>query len=141
MATSTSQSCRARIPQVLRFGFSLRAMLLITAVTALVPGYVAIRLRERRAARTVVECGGIVRYDWQSEEGDYDGRTLPLFRSENPTGPGWLRAAIGDDWFQHVERVSLFNDKTTDRAVACLSDFPRLCNRSLARIREPAPFS
>jgi hypothetical protein len=80
------------------FQFSLRTLMILTLVIsvpcALLGRKIERKRRERAALRTIEECGGFVRYDYQSEEADG--------LQAEPPGPTWLRAVLGDDFFGEV---------------------------------------
>ncbi|MCX7424590.1 MAG: hypothetical protein NTW96_03015 [Planctomycetia bacterium] len=80
----------------LRFRYTIRSLLVLTAIIALWLGHVTNRARrQREAVAALVEVGAEVRYDWQSFQN----------RDEGPSGPRWLRELIGDEYFQDVVSV------------------------------------
>jgi len=103
------------------FQFSLRSLLVFTAILCCLLAGPAKRAREQRAALDIVNrVGGSVLFDWENPEMDFrpftsstgqmyyqqSGREY-VERSNStaaaaPPGPAWLRHLIGDEYFQKV---------------------------------------
>ena len=58
--------------------------------------------RQREAVEAIRELGGNVRYDYQFDKAG------SLMLEQEPPGPAWLRALVGDDFFADVLHVSFF---------------------------------
>ena len=86
--------------------------------------------RERDLIGAIAARGGslLVRFDWEPESNDYRGYQSPVFnsaieRAASPSGPAWLRAIIGDEPFQRVDRITLAGHDATDETVDSLAAF------------------
>jgi hypothetical protein len=95
-------------------------LFVLLTVFAIWLGVVVNHAREQRDAVQAIEAmGGSVRYDWQPDLVRAEGMgaasdqfVMPLADSNpRPAGPAWLRRLIGDDYFQHVERVYIIHPK------------------------------
>ena len=73
--------------------------------------------RQRRAVQWVEQQGGLVRYDWQYRATSAKG----VVRCP---GPPWLRAIVGDDYFQTVDLVNITSADVRD--LSPLADLPQL---------------
>lgn len=113
-----------------RLRFSLRALMIAMTLVCVFLGYRVQRAREQRLAVAAIQlAGGRVRYDWQQ-------KTLPPTAGtrQRPVvpGPKWLRAWMGDEYFQDVVAARWPADSTPDSAnLAHLAKFPRLRELSI----------
>ena len=86
-----------------RFQYSIRSLLLLTLVVAMVCSWLAVAERQARKQREVVEeirrLGGDVLYDYQL---DPSGNEMPGATQSAPT---WLRKVLGDDLLTDVTTV------------------------------------
>ena len=89
--------------------FSIRAMMLIVLLVAVLLGWQANKAREQReAVAAVKKYGGWVHYDYEFVNGK-------LTTGRSPWGPRWLRGMLGDLFFQNVRQVSLVYDDSTGK--------------------------
>jgi hypothetical protein len=51
-----------------------------------------------------------------------DATTSPA----EPPGPKWLRRIFGDDFFEEVEQIQIYNDQANDDTVALIAKLPRI---------------
>jgi hypothetical protein len=87
---------------------SLRGSLVLVLLFGLWLGWQAhLARKQREAVAAVKEYGGFVRYDWE-----LDGNGMPV-PGATPRAPGWLRRAVGEDYFQRVAVVDMIH--ATDR--------------------------
>ncbi len=106
-------------PRRRRFQFSLGSMLLLMTVFGV---WFGIRMdRARRQERAVAALGerGGVSYDSAFPNMHNPKR----FVKKAPYGPKWLRAIVGDDFFDRVRAVFLY-ESTTDFDLEKLKDLP-----------------
>jgi hypothetical protein len=106
----------------------LRGLMLVVLVIGLWLGWAVHRARQQReAVKAVQTFGGFVHYDWEFANGPVivpPGNSLwkpswgKLKTGPKPWAPGWLRRAIGDEYFQNIAHVSLFVDIEKGRADA-----------------------
>jgi len=93
-----------------RFAFRLRTLIIIVTLIGLALFPVAAKVQkareQKRTVAWVLANGGVVGYDWQSQESD----------ATSPTGPKWLRRLLGDEFFQTVQRVNLNHTRVDDLA-------------------------
>lgn len=86
-------------------GWSVRAFLALIAMTALVLGWIELRVGpQRRAVRAILRCGGTVLYDWQFDGPVVGGTYNP---SAPPRPPERLVRWLGEDYFGDVISVSV----------------------------------
>lgn len=79
-----------------RLRFSLRALMLVMTVVCIFLGYHVQRARDQRNVVATLEAAGArVSYDWQS----------PASNLHAPPGPAWLRAWVGNEYFQEIDGV------------------------------------
>ena len=84
-----------------RTGLGLRATMLIVLGPAIWLGWrVHLARRQHQAVAAVSAYGGFVRFDWEF----VDGKPAP---DRSPRAPGWLRRAIGEDYFRDVLEVNM----------------------------------
>ena len=110
------------------FRFSLKALLIVITLTAILLGNWTYRARQQeRAVQSLVSLGGQVTYDYQSRG------------AKESRWPKWLRASLGEDYFRTVEAVHFGGffrggqqNSISDREVRILSDLPRLKEVSLS---------
>jgi hypothetical protein len=113
------RSCR---PQ--RMKLTIRTFLIVITAIGIWLGVLTDKAqRQRRAVTRIREMGGWVAYDWQ---------TTPHLTS-HPPGPTWLRAMVGDDFFQEVTVVTFWDTAATD--LSPLADLPHLKELSI-----PGPY-
>jgi hypothetical protein len=99
------------------FQFSLRTLMITTAVVAAAAAILETRIerkrKERESAEALEELGGFVYYDSYKNE---------------PSGPGWLRMMLGDSFFSEVVSVGFdFSRRPLgDAELANLERFPNL---------------
>ena len=92
-----------RLPR-LRLTLSLRGLMILVLVFGGVLGWKARRVSiQRRAVAAIRRAGGLVTYDYHVAA---EGTSNP---NPQPWAPGWLRRVAGDEWFQEVIVVSLFD--------------------------------
>jgi hypothetical protein len=101
------------------FQFSLRTLLVSTIIIAVACGWLGKRIEQKRKDRetvaAIIKLGGIVTYDYQTED-----------LRANPSGPGWLRDMLGDNFFNEVDGVWLRNATDADAGVANLKGLTQL---------------
>jgi Leucine-rich repeat (LRR) protein len=106
--------------------FSLRTMLLVTLLVALVLGWLAEKIdvawRQQRAAESILKLGGQVHYGYQffSAPG-----TLSSGPPPRPPGPKWLRWLMGEHFFARVAVVT-YPPGISDKDLKHLDDLPYL---------------
>jgi hypothetical protein len=123
------------------FQFSLRTLLILTAVVAVACCWLGRRIdqkcKEREAVESLVKLGGGVWYDYQFNSGR-------LSVAAEPPGPSWLRQLLGENLFYSVDSAYLvrpnwgepaINGTITDAALACLHDLPDLRTLSLSHTK------
>jgi hypothetical protein len=109
------------------FQFSTLGLLALMVLVALLCAFVVAPARSQRdAVQRILDRGGYVTYDFEPQLG------TPVsgpFYTPQPPGPVWLRAIVGDDYFQSVRSVyfsSLYKpDDVSDIVIAALA-FPDL---------------
>lgn len=109
-------------PRRRRFQFSLRTLLLLTAVLGLFFGWLGKTLRrvqhQRRIVARIGRAGGSVYYDYQLAGEHIDAKA--------PPGPKLVRMVLGEDVFAHVEAVQFEERDTKDRDLTVLKELPEL---------------
>jgi hypothetical protein len=86
---------------------SIRVMMLIVLVIAVLLGWQVNKAREQREAIAAVQkYGGWVHFDYEFVNGK-------LTSGRSPRAPGWLRSLLGAEYFQNVRQVSLVYDEST----------------------------
>jgi hypothetical protein len=99
--------------------FSLRLLLIGTVVVAVAAGWLGRSIERKRrqleVVNTILKDGGVVFYDYGRQE--IGGWT----KGREPSGPSWLRAILGENFFSEVEMVGLDDHSTVTDA-----DIPRL---------------
>jgi len=99
---------------------SVRALMIFVLVSCCGLGWLAHRARAQRDAIAVIRgAGGQFYYDYQ-----YAGATFP--KSPKSWVPGWLRDAIGDDFFHHVAWVRVEGEGFGGRELAALGALDRV---------------
>jgi len=79
-----------------RFRFSLRTLLALVVLLGVGLGWVVQQAeRQRKAVEAIRKAGGIVRYDYEMDEGG----------NAEPPVPTWLMRLVGDDYFADVAAV------------------------------------
>jgi hypothetical protein len=119
------KSCRPNAESAKRkrrwFQFSLRTLLISTAVVAAASGWLGSKIeqkrRQREAAQAIIKNFGQVSYDYERVKGK-PGFWQPA--GAMPFGPAWLRAILGDNFFSEVDCIYCFG------AAENLKEFPRL---------------
>ena len=101
--------------------FSLRSLLILTAVVAVAAGRLGQKIerkhKERETVEAILKQGGAVWYD--------DRVGGPSSRRRNPAGPEWLRELLGEYFFTEVDVVYLPNPPD-NATLANLAELPRL---------------
>lgn len=106
------------------FHFSLRTLLIVTAVVALgcalLTPLIEQKRKEREATDAIIKSGGRVVYDYQiAIDGEFaDG-------AEPPPGPSLLRALLGDNFFGEVS-VCVAGPDMTDDGMEAIKAFVHL---------------
>jgi hypothetical protein len=103
-----------------RLHYSLRGMLVLTAVVALVLGWQGPRFKsailQRRAIAHFRGLDGIVVYTYV--KGDIDC----TFRSKDPFVSSWICQLLGEDYFFGVAHVTVINHRLDDSDIPYLKD-------------------
>ena len=111
---------------------SLRGLMLFILVFGIWLGWRVNRANsQRRAVAEVLKAGGYVYYDNQYK----DHVLIRSRQNAKPWAPEWLRRWVGDEFFQEVIAVSLYNrgssPPVTDKTLAAITAFDRLEQLSL----------
>lgn len=107
------------------FRVSLLALLVLLTIACIWLGKISVEARrQKEAVEWVKSSGGDLLYDWELEYplvfGNVDIRAMR-------PGPRWLRNWIGDDYFQSVHTVQIFNEGVEDISpLAALDDLEHL---------------
>lgn len=112
-------------PRWLRF--SLRTLLLLTAVVACWLGVQVNKARKQRAAVAAIwDAGGTVMYDWYRDWALQKSET-PFAADEPPKpGPDWLGNLIGNEYFQKVVGVLIEESEIRPEIVSHLRNLRSL---------------
>jgi len=98
-----------------RFTFSLRTLLVVMTIGCVWLGVLTARARRQKETVAWIRgMGGMVLYDWQLENAD------------GPAGPRWLHSAIGEDYFQSVASVLVFQKKVDVSQLSTLRELKML---------------
>jgi hypothetical protein len=88
---------------------TIRVMMLLVLIVALLLGRQVNKAREQREAVAAVQnYGGWVHYDYEF----VSGKIAP---GRGPLAPRWLRSLLGDEYFQNVRQVSLVYDDSAGK--------------------------
>ena len=113
------------------FQFSLRSLLIFTAVAAVACSWLVSKIErkrhEREAAEAIVKLGGFAFYDCEST-------TQGLKFSNRPRGPAWLRKLLGENFFSEFELVSLDKVQGAEAALGYLRGLTHVKFLTLSRI-------
>jgi len=107
------------------FQFGLRAVFVLMAITAVWAGFKVQAVHRQQAAVTALaKIEVVVHYDHQHSaiptnqlawRGSGIGKQMfPATPATTPGGPRWLRAIVGDDYFQTVTAVTLHSNEPAD---------------------------
>ncbi len=116
-----AEPTRAESPKRKRrwFQFSLRSLMIFTAIFAVLFGWLGSRFeqkrRQRAAAEAIVKAGGQVNYDYGRVEGKPG-----YWKPAEPFGPAWLRTILGENFFSEVDLIYCIT------AAENLKEFPQL---------------
>ena len=112
--------------------FSLRAMLLATAIIAVWFGWIVNRAEKQKAAVAAIQVSkGLIQYDCHTNffvRSPFSIKYLSPTESELDArlGSPRLRALIGEDYFQEVVSVVLFRDNYKEGVLETLHGLPSL---------------
>lgn len=122
-----------------RFQFSLRTLMLFVLIAAIPCAWVGRRLEEKRREREAVAAirahGG---YVWYDDQAAIDSLGIPAVSAPSqaaPSGPAWLRAWLGDDFFTEVTVVDLFHADFEDEDALDLIPLAHVQSLNLALTR------
>jgi hypothetical protein len=88
---------------------TIRVMMLLVLIVALLLGRQVNKAREQRKAVAAVQnYGGWVHYDYEF----VSGKIAP---GRSPMAPRWLRSMLGDEYFQNVRQVNLAYDDSAGK--------------------------
>ena len=120
-----SSSVAQQPPNRRWLGFSVRTLLLLTALVAVWLGVQANRVHKQRAAIAAIEAaGGTVYYAWQGMPWELAERErLPL---EVISHPRWLVRLYGRENLEDVVHVSLGNAPVDSELIGHLRSLPEL---------------
>ena len=111
------------------FRFSLLTLFIAIAAVSVLLAIAVKRVHDQRATIAwAIETGGEARYDFEFDAqgfaiGHYDEDRQWIFDAV-PPGPGWLRRAVGVDFFASIAGVSIRGKETSD--LSRLTHLPRL---------------
>ena len=108
--------------------FSLRTLLLVTAVITCWLGVQVNKAYKQRAAVAAIEAaGGRVYYDWHDLAVSRPNPEGPLLWRIDPRPPThWLQRTIGEDYFQSVVHVEIRNSAVSDTGLQHLRNLEGL---------------
>src|SRR5260221_6238746 len=93
--------------------YSLRTLILSTAVLGAAGGWLGKRIEqkrlEREAVAAIVKLGGLAVYDFEKD-------------SEKSPGPDWVRGLLGENFFSDVVEVNLAGVAVHDSDLVCLDN-------------------
>ena len=121
-----AQPNRAEPPKRKRrwYQFSLRTLLIVTAVVAIACGWLGSKIdqkrRQRDAVATLAKLGDYAQTAYDFERND---------RRKGPRGPAWLRSLLGENFFSEVvgAQFDLIQDaERADAGLACIGEFRKL---------------
>ena len=130
MTTSIKSPVRTSRRRFLRF--SLRTMLVVVLVLSVWFGWMAnLARRQRNAVRRATELGASMAFAFQLDERN------GWIRDPQPWAPGWLRNAVGEDYFRRIVIVNFDEGSDpTDGDLALLENFPDLRQLTLFNRRK-----
>src|SRR5262245_9524093 len=104
MSSTSAQPAKRR-----RLAFTVRMFMLLILGLGLWLGHRVNKARQQREAAAAVKAhGGWVHYDYEFVNGK-------LASGKQPWAPRWLRKALGDEYFQEIQQVSLVYDDSTGK--------------------------
>lgn len=104
-----------------RFQFGIRSLLAFCLACSIAVAWLGVEMRQARRQQKAVESIRslhVVNYDWE-----FDANHYPIAHAA-PTGPGWLRKMLGDDFFSAVVSVGI--TQMTDAGVENLKGLTNL---------------
>ena len=108
-----------------QFQFRILSLLALTALVALVCGWLEAEITQAKGQRDVAEAiravGGQVTFDYLDGGRPYNG----IIEVRRPAAWEWLTSLLGDDFFADITALFLSNSKITDASLKHL-DFRRL---------------
>jgi hypothetical protein len=106
-----------------QFQYSVRSLLLMTVIVALLCSWFAAEMGHAKRQRQIVEnlrkIGCVVNYDGETQSPNG-------IHTKNSLAPKWLQDWLGVDFFGQVSRVVDEKGNLTDEKMACLKDLPHL---------------
>ena len=112
------------------FRFSLRTLLILTAIGGVACGLLGKKIEQKRKERELVSAirtlGGSVNFDYQRTE-----NSRPAWIDREAFGAAWLRAILGDNFFSDIEFVGFAprpqsKDEAVDNVFEGLQRLPHL---------------
>lgn len=100
------------------FRFSMRTLLIVMTLLCVGIGWKMNQVRNlRRAVAEAQRLGATISYFHE-----LDATTSPA----EPPGPKWLRRIFGDDFFEEVDQIQIYNDQANDDTLALIAKLPRI---------------
>jgi hypothetical protein len=99
------------------FRFSLRTLLIVVTIVGVAAGWKMNQVRNLRCAVAEAQrLGAKITY----------AHELDTSPPVEPPGPKWLRQFVGDDFFEEVCQIQIFNDQANDDTLALIAKLPRI---------------